>query len=423
MPGKQWDIFTLDDFNLDGRTVLVRVDINSPIDPISGRILDDYRIRSHLSTIRDLERCKVVILAHQSRPGKNDYTTLNAHAMRMSQLLGKRVEYLDGLFHGHVRRKIRSMKPGDKILLENTRFYAEEIALKGEKDRSKHENTHIVQRLAPMIDFFVHDAFATAHRAQPTLVGFSELVPNLAGRVMQKELEDMGKAFQPDLSPKIAMLGGVKVDDSIDVAEHMLEKGHMDRILTMGVVGHIFLMAKGIELGKGSMDFLQKEVPRYERYVKRASSMLDRWGDKIKVPTDVAVLNDERRDVVSKEELPVDAPIMDIGIETIFTYSQEIENAKLVVVNGPAGAFEYEEFSIGTTELFRTVAHSDAYSIIGGGHSTAVLEKLDISHSIDHISTGGGSCINFLAGRTMPGIEALKRSKRIFKRGPFQARR
>ncbi len=420
MPGKPWDIFTLDDFNLKGRTVLVRVDINSPLDPKSGRILDDYRIRSHLSTIRDLDKSKVIILAHQSRPGKIDYTSLSSHALRMSQLLGKRVEYVDGLFDSHVRQRVRSLGPGEKILLENTRFYAEEIVLKGEKEHSKHENTHIVQHLAPMIDFFVHDAFAAAHRAQPTLVGFTELVPNLAGRVMQKELEDMGKAFQPDLSPKIALLGGVKVEDSIDVARHMLEEGSMDQVLTMGVIGHVFMLAKGIDLGEGSVSFLENEFPNYQKLVDQASSMLDKWGDKIKVPTDVAVEGNGRRNVVSLTGLPTPEPIMDIGIETIIDYTKHIEQAKLILVNGPAGAFEYDKFSIGTTEIFRAVAHSDAYTIVGGGHSIAVLEKLDLFKSIDHISTGGGSCINFLAGRAMPGIEALERSKRIFKKGPFQ---
>ncbi len=420
MPGKPWDIFTLDDFNLKGRTVLVRVDINSPLDPKSGRILDDYRIRRHLSTIKDLEKSKVIILAHQSRPGKIDYTSLNAHAMRMSQLLGKRVEYVDGLFDSHVRQRVRALEPGDKILLENTRFYAEEIALNGEKERDKHENTHIIKNLAPMVDFFVHDAFAAAHRAQPTLVGFAELVPNLAGRVMQKELEDMGKAFQSDHSPKIALLGGVKVGDSIEVAKHMLEEGSMDKILTMGVVGHVFMLADGIELGEGSVSFLEKEFPNYQQLVDEAYSMLDRWGDKIMIPCDGAVGDNGRRNVVSLTDLPISEPLMDIGINTIVEYTKQIENAKLVLINGPAGAFEYDKFSIGTTEIFRAVAHSNAYSIVGGGHSTAVLEKLDLSKSIDHISTGGGACINFLAGRPLPGIEALLRSKQIFKKGPFQ---
>ncbi len=419
MAGSEFDYFTMDDFDLKNKVVLVRVDINSPIDPKSGRILDDHRIRKHLRTIRDLEKSKVIILAHQSRPGKKDYTSLDSHAMRMTQILGKRVEYVDGLFDSHVRKRIRNMRAGDKILLENARFYAEETSLKGEKDHSKHENTHIVQRLAPMIDFYVNDAFAAAHRAQPTLVGFSNLVPNLAGKVMQTELDDMSKAFSPDISPKIAMLGGIKVDDSIDVAEHMLETGAMDKILTMGLVGQVFLLAQDKDIGEPSISFIDKEMNGTKELVEKAKKLLDRWGDQIKVPQDVAFKEDGKRKIISVEELPASGEIMDIGIKTIIDYSEDIEGAELIVVNGPAGAFEYEDFSIGTTELFRSIAHSEAYSIIGGGHSTAVIEKLDLSRSIDHISTGGGACINFLAGRDLPAIESLERSKRIFRRGPF----
>lgn len=416
----KWDLFTMDDFDLRGRTVLLRVDINSPIDPKSGRILDDHRIRRHLETIKDLDRSKLIIIAHQSRPGKDDYTTLDAHAIRMSQLLGKRVEYVDGLFDSHVRTKIRNMKNGDKLLLENARFYSEETYLKGNKDWSKHQNTHIVQRLAPMIDFFVHDAFAAAHRAQPTLIGFSEVVPSLAGRVMQKEIEDMGKAFEDGMNPKIAILGGMKVDDSIEVADHMLESGTIDKILTTGVVAQFFLLAQGIDLGKGSMDFIEKEISNYEELVEKAKDMLERWDGKIEVPKAVAVNDNGTRSDLSVDKLPSEHPIFDIGLDTVIDYADDIRDSKLVVVNGPAGAFEYDAFSIGTTELFRTVAHSDAFSIIGGGHSVAVVEKLDVEGEIDHISTGGGSCINFLAGKDLPGIEALKKSKRIFRQGPFQ---
>lgn len=420
MSESKWDFFTLDDFNLKGRTVLVRVDINSPIDPTSGRILDDHRIRRHLETIRDLDKSKVVILAHQSRPGKKDYTTLDTHAVRMSQLLGKRVEYVDGLFESHVRKRIRNMETGEKIMLENARFYAEETYLKGDQDWSRHQNSHIVQKLAPLVDFYVHDAFAAAHRAQPTLIGFSELVPTVAGRVMQKELEDMGKAFDESLSPKVAFLGGMKVDDSIEVAEHMLKSGSIDKVLTGGVVGQVFLLAQGYDLGDESIGFLEEEVPEYEELAEKAGELLEEWGGKIKVPRDVALNVDGSRDDVRVEELPSEGEIQDIGLDTVIDYTEEIDRAELVVVNGPAGVFEVDEFSIGTTELFREIAHADTFSIIGGGHSVAVVEKLDIDEEIDHISTGGGSCINFLAGRELVGVEALERSKKIFRKGPFQ---
>ena len=422
MSDTEYDFFTLDDFDLKGRTVLLRVDINSPIYPESGRILDDHRIRRHIETIRDLDKTKLVIMAHQSRPGKVDFTTLDQHAIRMSQILGKRVEYVDGLFDSHVRTKIRQMEPGDKILLENTRMYSEETSLKGEEELNKHENTHIVRNLSPLIDFFVQDAFAAAHRSQPTLVGFAQVVPMLAGRVMERELLNLGKAFGNETHPKIILLGGAKVDDSLEIAEHMLEADSIDSVLSCGLVGNIFLMAKGYDLGPANRAFLEREFKDLESLIKWAKELLGKWGDKIMLPKDVALNQDGERHDVNIDRLPSEYPIFDIGLETIMEYSRVIGSAKLIIVNGPAGAFEYEDFSIGTTELFRAVAHSKGFSIIGGGHSVAILEKLDIEEIIDHISTGGGSCISFLAGKPMPGIDALVRSKKIFRKGPFQNR-
>ncbi|MFP4608094.1 MAG: phosphoglycerate kinase [Candidatus Aenigmatarchaeota archaeon] len=409
------EIFTLDDFDLKGQKVLLRVDINSPLDPETGRILDDHRIRSHLKTVRELIDTKLVIVAHQSRPGKNDYTTLEPHAERLSKLLREEVEYVDGLFDSHVLQKIDGMDKGEILLLENARFFAEETYLKGEKDWDKQENTHIVKKLSSEIDFHVHDAFAAAHRAQPTLVGFSGVVPTLAGRVMERELKNMSKAFTMEESPKVAFLGGMKADDSIEVARHLLQKGDIDTILTGGVVGNIFLMASGHDLGRGNREFLEKELPGYETTVEEAKELLDEWSEKIKLPKDVVLNEGGERKGVPLDELPSDHPVFDIGLDTITEYRKEIEKAALVVLNGPAGAFEIEEFSIGTREIFKAIARADAYSIIGGGHSTAVLDKLDLEDEIDHISTGGGSCINFLTGKELEGVQALRRSHRIFK--------
>lgn len=414
MDDNSGEIFTLDDFDLDGKTVLLRVDINSPLDPESGRILDDYRIRSHLKTIKELSKSKLIIVAHQSRPGKNDFTTMEPHSERISKLLRKRVEYVDGLFDKNVISKIENMWEGQVLLLENARFYSEETYLKGVRDWDKQKNTHIVQNLAPHIDFHVHDAFAAAHRAQPTLVGFSDLVPSVAGRVMEEEIDNLGKVFTMEERPKIAFLGGMKAEDSIGISKHMLERGDIDKILTGGVVANIFLMAAGHDLGEGNREFLEGEFDDYESLVEEAEEVLDRWPDKIEMPLDVVLNQDGKRNGKPLEELPSEYPIFDVGLDTIMKYKKHIENAALVVVNGPAGAFEMEEFSIGTKEIFRSVSQSDAFSIIGGGHSTAVLEKLGLSENIDHISTGGGSCINFLAGRDLAGVEALKRSYEAF---------
>ncbi len=410
------EIFTLDDFDFEGKTVLLRVDINSPLDPKSGRILDDHRIQSHIETIRRLNDSKLIIIAHQSRPGKNDYTTLEPHAERLSKILRKEVKYVDGLFDTHVLEKIRDMKKGDILLLENARFFAEETYLKGEEDLNKHENTHIVKKLSPEVDFHVHDAFAAAHRAQPTLVGFANVVPSIAGKVMERELENLNKVFTLDVSPKVAFLGGMKADDSIEVARHMLEKGVVDKILTGGVIGNIFLMASGYDLGDGNRKFLESELTNYKKIVDEADNILDRWPEKIDVPVDVVLNVKGERNGIPLKDLPSEYPVFDIGLDTITEYRKKIDKASLVVLNGPAGAFEIEAFSIGTREIFKAIALSDAYSIIGGGHSTAVLDKLDLEGEIDHISTGGGSCINFLTGKELEGVQALRRSGEVFKK-------
>src|SRR5437870_13712715 len=211
------DFFTMDDFDLAGHTVLLRVDINSPVDPATGQLLNDARIREHLTTIRELRHSKVALLAHQSRPGKDDFTTLEAHAERIGALLGRPVRYVSSLFGRPAIEAIDAMQVGDVIVLENTRFYAEEEALADAK-LDKMAKTHIVQRLAPHAEYFILDAFAAAHRAQPSLVGFCDVLPSLAGRVMERELTMLTQAVLNPEHPKVAHLGGVKADDSIAVA-------------------------------------------------------------------------------------------------------------------------------------------------------------------------------------------------------------
>ena len=405
------DFYTLDDFSLEGKTVLLRVDINSPIDPSTGRILDDARIKMHISTIKDLDRSKVIILAHQSRPGKKDFTTLKKHAKRLSYLLGKKVKYVDGLFNSNVRDVIKNMKNGDVVLLENTRFYSEEIALK-DKDISTQVKSHIVKRLAPLADFFVNDAFAAAHRSQPSIVGFAEVLPTLAGRVMERELNAMDKILSEKEKPGIAILGGMKADDSIDAISNLLGKKILDKVLTTGVVANIFILAQGHELGIPNIKFLEREVEDYIELSERAKDLLGKYKNRIAVPTDVVLNYGGKRRGIPVSSLPADKPIVDIGLDTVVRYINEIKKAKVIVLNGPAGVSEIEEFAFGTIQLFNAIARSDSFSVMGGGHTIAIAKKLHLEGKIDHISTGGGALINFLIGKKMPAIEMLKRSKR-----------
>jgi phosphoglycerate kinase len=407
------DFFTMDDFDLAGRTVLLRVDINSPVDPATGELLNDARIREHLTTIRDLKHSKVVLLAHQSRPGKDDFTTLEAHAERIAALLGHPVRYVPSLFGKPAIEAIEAATVGDVIVLENTRFYAEEEALADAK-LEKMVNTHIVQGLAPHADYFVLDAFAAAHRAQPSLVGFCDVLPSLAGRVMERELTMLTRAVQDPERPKVIHLGGVKADDSIAVARHMLEKNIVDTVLTSGGVANIFLDAAGIDPGGPTTDFLRRELDDYEMLRSESKALLKKFSKRILLPSDVVVNENGERRPIAVDSLPAKFPIYDIGLDTIAHYVDVIDRAKTIFFNGPAGVFELEPFSVGTRELLTAVAEADGLSVVGGGHTVAAVEQFDLQDKIDHVSTGGGALINFLAGKELPLVTALRHSYKKF---------
>ena len=416
------DIYTLNDFDLVDKTVLLRVDINSPINPDTGELLGDTRIRAHIETIKALEDSRLVILAHQSRPGRRDFVSLKVHAERLSTLLGRRVKHVDDLFCSRAQKAIKIMKTGDIILLENVRFYSEEVGIEkfNGTDFTPQANTHIVRNLAPLTDYYVNDAFAASHRAQPSLVGFVERLPSMAGRVMERELKNLSHAIEDAESPSVAVLGGAKADDSIGIAKNMLRNGIVDMVLTTGVVANIFLMAKGVDLGGHNKDFIHSKFKDADKLLSQAKEVLGKWPEKVKLPTDVALNDDGKRKRVSVSELPSELPIHDIGLDTIVEFSDYIERAKTIIANGPAGVFETEEFTLGTEELFRAMARSEGYSVVGGGETSMVCSILEIADQIDHISTGGGACVSFLGGKTMPVKVALERSKKLKEEGAYK---
>ncbi len=404
---------TMDDFDLRGKTVFVRVDVNSPIDPISGAILDKSRFEAHRSTLMELRDSKVIILAHQSRPGKRDYISLRPHAEVFTNILGRKVEFVEDLMGEYARRRIESLKKGQYILLENTRFYAEEYCLK----KGKFEETNIVRNLTPYVDVFVNDAFAAAHRAQTTLVGFAKKVPMVAGRLMQKEIENLTRFMVMKERPKIAVLGGAKAEDSIKVAESFLQRDVVDKILTGGVVAYFFLIAKGYDIGEGSMEYIQREFDNYQELIDRAKKLIDEYDDKIEIPIDVVVNKDGKRKGMPVSSLPAKEPIYDIGIDTAVKYGQILAGAKGIVINGPMGVFEIPEFSTGTIEVFRAIASSKGFKVAGGGHTIAAIEIYGLKRKFNHISTGGGSLITFLSGGDMPVLSALEESYYLFSKG------
>lgn len=402
------NFLTIDDFDTDGKTLLVRVDLNSPMDP-QGNILDDMRIRSHVATLKDLEDAKVVLLAHQSRPGKKDFTIMKPHAHLMSKHLGRQVSYVDDIFGTYAKTQIASMEDGDVILLENVRFYSEESL---ERTPAEQAKTYPIKKLAPFVDIFLNDAFAVSHRSHLSVVGFTEVLPSGAGRVMEKELISLERGIKGGERPSIFVLGGAKVDDSLRVAENVLTNGGADRVLLTGVVANAALAASGVNIGKVNLEFIKSQG--YESQIEKAKCLLSKFRDKVGLPKDVALNENKKRVEVSVSELNSDSlPINDIGLETIVDFTKEIENAKTVVLNGPAGVSEIADFALGTHEIIKAATKSE-FSIIGGGHITAEVAHLGLEHRFSHISTGGGACIDYLAGVKLPGVEALKSAAKIY---------
>ncbi len=410
------DYFTMDDFDFRGKRVLVRLDLNSPVNTETGEILDTSRFVAHLDTLRRLSQSKVVILAHQSRPGKKDFTTTKNHAVVLSRLLNRNVEYVDGLFESFVIEKIKNMKDGDIILLENTRFYSEDVVL-ADEPISVQRKSHIVKKLAPLFDYFINDAFAAVHRPQTTLVGFAEDLPNVAGVLMDREITMLSRFLSEEIRPKMAVLAGAKVDDSIKVAKNFLEKNIVDKILTGGLVSNLFCVAKGINIGEVNRAFLEKELDDYDSSLKISKELIEKYGDKIELPVDFAINRENKRFEISMEELPTEYQIMDIGMETIKKYEEILKDAKAIILNGPLGVYEKDEFAIGTVELFNYVGRLDSFKVAGGGHTISVIAKLNLNRNFTHVSVGGGALINFLSGEPMPVIDALKISKKKFQGG------
>lgn len=398
---------TIDDFDLEDKTVLVRIDVNSPVDPGTGIILDDTRLKLHANTIRELAKkgARVVIIAHQSRPGKNDFTTLSQHADALSDILNMRVKYVDSIFSTSAKQAIKDLKDHEILLLENVRFFSEESLSRSPEEQA---NTMLVKELSPLIDYFVNDAFAAAHRSQASLVGFTVNTPSAAGRVMEKELTVIQDALDNVQHPCVFLLGGMKPDDSIDVMENVLSNGTADSILTTGIVANIVLWAAGVDIGQVNRDFIASRG--YEDMVDKSKDLLERFGDKIKYPIDIAIDGDGERVDIDSGEIPNES-IFDIGVKTIDFYANEIRNAKTIFANGPAGVFEDPKFAMGTEDLVNAIANSNGFSLIGGGHIAAATAGLGCEDLMSHVSSGGGACISMLAGKKLAAVEALKKSK------------
>ncbi|MFO7925955.1 phosphoglycerate kinase [Natronomonas sp.] len=390
----------LDDLDAEGAAIGVRVDINSPIGG-DGGLADDARLLAHVDTISELCRrnARVAILAHQGRPAGEDFTDLSAHAERLDELVEAPVGYCDSTFSSDARERVRTLEPGTAVLLENTRFYSEEYM---SFDPEAAAETYLVSKLSPVLDAYVNDAFATSHRRQPSIIGFPLRLPAYAGRVMEREINILGNIGESP-EPRIYVLGGAKVDDSIDVARSVLERELADAVLTAGIVGNAFLLADGVSLGAASAAVVNE---RSHDAVKNAGDLLDDFSHRIYMPRDVAVERSGERHELDLDELPSNSPAMDVGARTVAAYAEILEDAGTAILNGPAGVFEDDRFETGTLELY-TAATRAQTSIVGGGDTASALRKLGILEGFEHVSTGGGAALQMLTGDTLVGVEAL----------------
>ena len=401
----------MDDVDVSGKRVFVRVDINSPIDPATKRILDDSRIREHTEqTIRELvsKGAKVVVLAHQGRKGDPDFTSLREHAEIMSRILGKEVRFVDEVFGSKAKAAIEALREGDVLLLENVRMWDGETK---SASAEQHAKSELVQNLAPYVDVFVVDAFAAAHRAHASLVGFMPVAKHVvAGRVLERELRALARVRAKPERPCVYILGGAKAEDSADISEAVLSQGIADYVLTGGLVANLFLAAKSYDLGEPNMKVLEEKG--FLQLLPRFKDVLDRFGGKIILPLDLAVDVDGKRKEIGVDQLPTRYLIKDVGSRTLDEYEKIIAGAKSLVMNGPMGVFEVDEFALGTKRVFEAIAKSGAFSVIGGGHTIAAAAKFGYTDKVSHVSTGGGALMEFLSKGTLPVIEELKKYSR-----------
>ncbi|MDR3205861.1 MAG: phosphoglycerate kinase [Candidatus Methanoplasma sp.] len=404
---------TLDDFNLRDKTVILRADINCPLDKSTLKIINDSRIRSIVPTVRELigKRAKVVILAHQSRKGKWDFIGLEQHADLLSKSLNAPVKYVDDVIGGAAKAAVKALRPGDILLLGNVRALDSESA---EAGMDVHAEADLVAELAPLADLFVCDAFGAAHRSQCSLVGFPAKLPSASGRLMARELYALKTIFEDPRRPSVFIIGGAKFADVPCMIDRVMEAKMADNIILVGLAGNAFLSARGVDIGEASGKVLADELTP-ENFAK-AREVLSKYGQHILLPVDVAVERNGRRESVSTGDMPTAEPALDIGDRSIEKFEKVILSSKTAFMSGPAGMFEKPGFEKGTKRLITAMVESGGLSVLGGGHTAGAAERFDLADRVSYVSTGGGALETFLLSEPLPAVEALIRSKEKFSR-------
>ncbi|MFX0013494.1 MAG: phosphoglycerate kinase [Promethearchaeota archaeon] len=392
----------LSDIDITDKVCLTRVDLNSPLDD-DKNIIDATRIKAHAETIKYIadRNGKVVVIAHQGRPGSVDFSSLAPHATKLQNILGSNynVDFIPYAYGSEVESRIKAMKGGEILVLENVRSINEEMI---DRPANEHAKEPYIQSLARVGQIFVNDAFSAAHRSHASLVGFTVMMPSAAGLIMEREVLNLQRVIDNPVKPCVFILGGIKPEDSFKVAEHVLVNNVADSVLTGGAVSQLLLIAMEKPLGKPTMDFLDKR--KLLQFLEVAKKLYNQFSNQIEAQIDFAV-DEGGRKIYSLGNLPLKTSILDIGDQTIQKYTEIIETASTIVLNGPMGKFEDFGFDKGTLAIFKAMEKSNGFSLAGGGHSVSIIEKYNIK--LSYVSTAGGAMIQFLMGTPLPAIKAL----------------
>jgi len=372
--------------------------MNCPIDSETMEITGTRRIEETIETLKSLKEAKVVVASHQGRVGNKDYTGMDKHAKVLEKLMGKKIKYVEDVIGEAAQNAIKSLENGDILLLDNLRLCAEENYEFSPENASK---TIMVSRLSKLFDLCVLDSFPSAHRSHPSIIGFPQVLPACAGRIVEKEVRNLDEIMTVAKAPHVIVLGGSKVPDRLEAIKLLIQNGRADHVLLTGLIGNVFMRAQArIKSPLG--------IKREEEVVAKAHSLIGEYPDVFATPVDIAIDKDGERVEMDVREMGKGDKIFDLGPKTVDYYSKLISGAGTVFISGPAGFFEKENFSYGTRELLKSVANSMATTIVSGGHLTTALKEQGLADKINHISTAGGALVLYLTGEKLPMIKALE---------------
>ncbi len=403
-----FDYKSYKDVDLKGKKVLMRVDINSNIDIENNRIRESPRIHALIPSLEELKDSAVVIMAHQSRPGAKDFTSLEMHAEEIRKLLDRPVKYVEDVFGEKAIHAIKELKIGEVLVLNNVRTW--ELETKQFKDFSEAEDLEMIQTLAPLFDYFIADAFGAAHRAQPSIIGWPTL---LAGPTTVKEFKYMSKIIESPEKPMVMLIGGAKAIDKFKAMKFNFENEKLDYALCSGLTAILIMEAIGIETGEPNKAAIAKDLEKAKEDIKET---YEKFKDKIILPKDLVIDDNGNRKAINIDELKkYNAVTGDIGPKTTEEFKSIIIKAKTIIANGPPGIFEKEVFRKGTFDMVEAMAEAaktgGALAVIGGGEMGTAAEMSGYAKDVSFISTGGGALLEILSGKDVPMVRALREKK------------